>query len=193
MTTDAIICASTTIKFNKNSLEVAIQTRKKEAVTVWYYPLSSRPTISGVQTMQYVTFGIFGTYGDAEATVQDLELAGIEGEQVEVISDPDEDTRTANIPGEPVTKPHEAPHSRIARLLEAIGRREKPEVRDVPGEQPNYIGEQEFYANHIKQGGAVMIVRTPTEQVANRAASILHEHGARASGRKDGPVVRRID
>ena len=112
--------------------------------------------------MQYVIFGIFETYGKAEATVQDLELAGIEGEQVEVISDPDEDTRTVNLPGEPASKRHE-PHSRIARLLEAVGRREKPEVRDVAGEQPNYIGEQEFYVNHLKQGGAVMIVRTSTE------------------------------
>ena len=57
--------------------------------------------------MQYMVAGIFGTYGDAEAAVQDLELAGIVGEQVEVISDIDEDARTADTPGEPSTKPHE--------------------------------------------------------------------------------------
>ena len=39
--------------------------------------------------MQYVVVGIFGSYADAEAAVSDLELAGIEGEQVEVISDID--------------------------------------------------------------------------------------------------------
>jgi hypothetical protein len=143
--------------------------------------------------MQYVVVGIFGSYADAEAAVSDLELAGIEGEQVEVISDIDRDVRTSNTPGEPSTKPHEAHPSWIARLFGAGGPLEKPEVRDVSGEQPNYIGEQEFYANHVKQGGAVMIVRTPAEQPAKRAAAILHDHGSRTPGQKDGPAVRRID
>jgi hypothetical protein len=143
--------------------------------------------------MQYVVVGIFEKYAHAEAAVQDLELAGIEGEQVEVISDLDEDTRTVNTAGEPSTELHEPHHSRIARLFGAGGPLEKREVRDVSGEQPNYIGEQEFYANHIKQGGAVIIARTTTEQVASRAAAILHDHGARTPGRKDGPTVRQID
>jgi hypothetical protein len=146
-----------------------------------------------VQIMQYLVVGIFGSYADAAAAVRDLELAGIVGEQVEVISDIDQDVRTANTPGEPSTKPHEPHHSRIARLFGAGGPLEKPEVRDLPGEQPNYIGEQEFYATHIKQGGAVMIVRTSAEQPASRAAAILHDHGARTPGHKDGPAVRRID
>jgi multidrug efflux pump subunit AcrB len=33
----------------------------------------------------------------------------------------------------------------------------------------------------------------PTEQLANRAAAILREHGARTSGRRDGPTVRYIE
>ncbi|MFY9751620.1 MAG: hypothetical protein WBS18_09365 [Candidatus Acidiferrales bacterium] len=142
--------------------------------------------------MQYTVVGIFGSYTDAEAAVEDLEQAGIVGEQVEVISDIDEDARTANTPGEPSTKTHEPHHSRLARLFGAGGALEKPEVRDLAGEMPNYIGEQEFYANHVKQGGAVTIVRVAEEQTANRAAAILHEHGARTPGRKDGPAVRRI-
>jgi hypothetical protein len=140
--------------------------------------------------MQYMVVGMFGSYADAEATILDLELAGIVGEQVEVISDIDQDARTAHTAGEPSSKPHEPYHSRIAHLF---GRSEKPEVRDLPGEQPNYIGEQEFYANHIKQGGAVMIVRTSTEQSASRAAAILQSHNAHTPGRKDGPDIRRID
>jgi hypothetical protein len=142
--------------------------------------------------MQYIVVGIFGSYGQAEAAVQDLEVAGIVGEQVEVISDIDEDARTANMPGEPSTKPQEPHHSRLARLFGAGGPLEKPEVRDLPGDQPNYIGDQEFYATHIKQGGAVIFVRTTAEQPANRAVAILNEHGARTPGGKDGPVVRRI-
>jgi hypothetical protein len=66
-------------------------------------------------------------------------------------------------------------------------------VRDLPGEQPDYIGEQEFYASHVKQGGAVMIVRTSAEQPASRAAGIMHDHGARTPGNKDGPAVRRVE
>jgi hypothetical protein len=142
--------------------------------------------------MQFMVVGIFGSYADAEAAVRDLELAGIVGEQVEVISDIDQDVRTANTPGEPSTKPHEPHHSRLARLFGAGGPLEKPEVTAVSGEQPNYIGEQEFYASHIKQGGAMLIVRTYAEQPASLAAEILHDHGARTPGQKDGPAVRRI-
>ena len=143
--------------------------------------------------MQYVIVGILASYGDAEDAVQDLELAGIVGEQVEVISDIDEDARTANTPGEPSTKRPEPHHNWIARLFGADGPLEKSEARDLSGEQPNYIGEQEFYANHIKQGGVVIIVRTSEEPAANRAAAILRDHGARTPGHKDGPAIRRIN
>jgi len=142
--------------------------------------------------MQYVVVGILASYGHAEAAVQDLESAGITGEQVEVISDIDEDARTANTPGEPSTKSRELGHNWISRLFGAGGPFEKREVSDLSGDQPNYIGDQEFYANHIKQGGAVVIVRVPAEQPANRAAAILHDHGARTPGQKGGPVIQRI-
>jgi hypothetical protein len=142
--------------------------------------------------MQYVVSGLFARYEDAEAAVEDLELAGIVGEQVEVISDIDEDVRTADTPGEPSTKPHQSAFTRIAHLFGAGGPLEQREVRDLPGEQPNYIGEQEYYSNHVKQGGAVMIVRTFTEPSASRAAAILRDHDAHRPGRKDGPVIRRV-
>ena len=143
--------------------------------------------------MQYVIVVIFNSYGDAEAAVEDLELAGIMGQQVEVISDIDEDARTANTPGEASTRPHEPRSNWIGRLFGAGGPLEKREARDLSGEQPNYIGEQEFYANHIKRGGAVIIVRTSAEQPADRAAAILRDHGARTPGHKDGPAIRRIE
>lgn len=143
--------------------------------------------------MQFAIVGILATYGQADAAVHDLELAGITGGQVELISDIDEDARTANTPGEPSTKPHEPSRHWIARLFGSGGPFEKQEVRDLSGEQPNYIGDQEFYANHIQQGGAVIIVRTFEQQAANRAAAILHDHGARTPGQKDGPAIQRID
>jgi hypothetical protein len=112
---------------------------------------------------------------------------------VEVITDIDEDARTANTPGEPSTKMREPHRNWMERLFGAGGPLEKNEARDLSGEQPNYIGDQEFYANHIKRGGAVIIVRTTAEQPADRAVAILHDHGARTPGQKDGPAIRRIE
>lgn len=138
--------------------------------------------------MQYAVIGLFASYEHAEAAVRDLEQMGIEGEQVEVITDIDQDARTANMQGEPSTDPPAAHHSWLGRILGAGG----PDVRDESGEQPNYIGEQEFYATHVKKGGAVMIVRTSEQESANRAAALLHDHDAHSPGSKDAPTVRRI-
>jgi hypothetical protein len=143
--------------------------------------------------MQYEVVGIFRAYSAAEAAVRDLELAGIEGEQVQMISDMDGDVRTVDTAGEPSTE-HRKPHrSGLARLFGGGGNPEEPEVRADAGEQPNYIGEQEYYASHIKQGGAVLIVRASTEKTANSAAEIMSAHGAHKLGRKEGPAVQRID
>jgi hypothetical protein len=143
--------------------------------------------------MQFVIVGILDSYGEAEDAVEDLEAAGIKGGQVEVISEMDEDARTADTPGEPATKSGEPHPGWIARLFGAGGVLAKREVRDESGTQPDYIGEQEFYASHVNQGGAVVVVRATTEQAGNRAAAILQEHGARNPGSKDGPAIRRIE
>lgn len=139
--------------------------------------------------MPYVVVGLFKRYEDAEAAVLDLEQMGIEGEQVEIITDMDEDARTANTPGEPSTNP-QAPRRSWLERLRGAG---VPDVRDESGEQPNYIGEQEFYATHVKQGGAVMVVHAAQQEAANRAAVILRDHGAHSPGSKDGPAIRRVD
>jgi hypothetical protein len=141
----------------------------------------------------YMVVGLFGSYGEAEAAVRDLELAGTVGEQVEVISDVDQDARAASTPGEPSTEPPKPSHSRIARLFGARGTAERRYVRGLAGEEPNYIGEQEYYATHVKEGGAMLIVRTSAEQPAHVAAQILRDHGARTPGHKDGPAVERVN
>jgi hypothetical protein len=139
--------------------------------------------------VQYAVIGLFTRYEDAEAAVRDLEQMGIEGEQVEIITDVDQDVRTANTPGEPSTNPRAARDGWLKRVLGAGG----PDVRDESGEQPNYIGEQEFYATHVRKGGAVMVVRTSAQESASRAAAVLQDHGAHSPGSKDAPAVRRID
>jgi|SRR5580704_5978216 hypothetical protein len=143
--------------------------------------------------MKFLIVGILDGYAEAEDAVEDLEQAGIEGGQVEVISEIDEDARTADSPGEPATNSGERQPTWIARLFGAGGALEKRDVRDESGMRPDCIGEQEFYASHVKQGGAVMIVHATTEQAANRAATILQEHGARTPGSKDAPTIRRIE
>ena len=82
----------------------------------WIYTMVSARA-GRVRTMQYVIVGILRNYGDAEAAVEDLEVAGIDGNQVEVITDIDEDARTANTPGEASTKPHEPHRNWIERLF----------------------------------------------------------------------------
>jgi len=142
--------------------------------------------------VQYQVVGLFENYGGAEAAVRDLELAGISGEQVEVISDIDRDVRTANTAGGPSTKTREPHQSKLARLFGSGGSARNTEVSADAGEQPDFIGEQVFYANHIKKGSTVLVVRTRTEPPASRAAEILHSNGARTPGHKDGPAVQRI-
>ncbi|HTZ73688.1 MAG TPA: hypothetical protein VMB47_07200 [Candidatus Aquilonibacter sp.] len=145
-----------------------------------------------VTHMHYMVVGILGRYGEAENAIQELEQAGIVGEQVEVITDVDEDARTENTPGERSTRTPESHPSKLARLFDAL-HKSRPDVRDEAGEMPNYIGEQEFYTSHVKQGGVVVVVRVPNENAANQAASILKAHGARTPGKKSAPVVRHID
>jgi hypothetical protein len=119
-------------------------------------------------------------------------MAGIVGEQVEVITDIDQDVRTANTPGEPTTQNPEPHQSKLARLFRSSGSPKHDGVTADAGEQRDFIGDQVFYANHIRQGGTVLVVRTRTEPPARSAAEILHNNGARTPGKKDGPAVTPI-
>lgn len=136
---------------------------------------------------EYVVVGIFSNYRAAEEAIQDLELAGITGGEVEVIRDLNDDARVADTPGEKSTEPAKA--NWFERHFGKGGERV---VTADSGTQPDYIGDQVFYATHVKNGGVILVIRTPNEAVANRAAGILHEHGARTPGQKDGPAVRKI-
>jgi hypothetical protein len=115
--------------------------------------------------MKETVVGVFESYRQAEETVSDLELVGIMGEQVELISDADEDSRTVR----PTDHPAEEG------------------VRDVPGQMPEYIGEQEFYATHVRQGRSVLVVRLSNHDRAEQASTIMRDRGAEiADARKRG-------
>ena len=124
--------------------------------------------------------GVFESYADSEATLQDLELAGIVGEQVEVIRNLDQDDRTAQL-GDEVESGANRKEGLLERAEHALHKHPEPkdDVRDDSGDQPQYIGRQEFYATHVREGHTVVIVRGPNS-LAERARGILDGHGAKA-------------
>jgi hypothetical protein len=142
--------------------------------------------------MHIVLIGLFDRYGQAEAAVRDLELAGMVGEEVELISDVDRDRRAEAL-GFP---PHEGIGERIARTLRGLrrpGAKDDAQVHDDPGDMPNYIGEQEFYATHVKQEGAIMLVRPPSQTLAELAEGILKDHGSKTHDGKNGVLTLEED
>jgi hypothetical protein len=140
--------------------------------------------------MRTAIIGLFDRYGQAEAAIQDLELAGIVGEEIEVVSDVDRDLRAEELG----FQPHENIRERVARALRGLrirGAKEVPgeEVHDDSGDMPDYIGEQEFYAAHVKQEGAILVVRPPSQIMAARAEAILKEHGSKTRDGKGGVLI----
>lgn len=126
--------------------------------------------------MHRTVVGVFESYGDAEAALQDLELAGIVGEQVEVIGNTDLDNRTDEL----AKTPKSGLIERAERILHKHpSKSSREDVRDDSGDQPEYIGRQEFYATHVREGRTVVIVRGPNSLV-ERAQGILAGHGAKA-------------
>ena len=75
--------------------------------------------------MEYVVVGILTGYREGEEAIQDLELAGITGGQVQLITDTDDDARTIDTPGEKSTDPPKKNPSWLARLF-GQGARSRP-------------------------------------------------------------------
>lgn len=146
--------------------------------------------------MRKVLIALFQRYGDAEAAVRDLELAGLAGGEIEVVSDVDRDARAEALGFEP--RAHESIGERIANALHGLRKPTANEagdggVHDESGEMPDYIGEQEFYASHVKQEGAILFVRPPSETLAEAAESILKDHGSQTRDGKKGVLIAEED
>jgi hypothetical protein len=139
--------------------------------------------------MHTTVIGVFHSYGQAEAAVRDLELSGIVGEQVELISDTGRDATAESLGA----KPPETFRDRIAR---AFGHPAKPDTRavhDTSGDMPDYIGKQEFYATNVRDEGAVLVVRVPNHDLAGVAEAILKKNGSVTREGKDGVTRREED
>ena len=136
--------------------------------------------------MARVIVGVFHTYSSSQAAVRDLEIAGITGEQVEVISGADEDVRG-------VDAGLDAPHSesiaeRIAHFFRGLTGSEAHRVHDY------YVEDQEFYAGEVRQGRTMLIVRPPSDREADIASEVMRSHGgAGVTGEKMPSAVREND
>ena len=142
--------------------------------------------------MRKAVVGVFGDYGEASAVVRELENVGIVGEQVEVISDADQDVISEDMSGSEAPKKAEPSKKSAAKGDGKPGETDQSpnNVRDDAGTQPDYIGEQEFYATHVRGGKALVIVRPQNEAGLEAATALLREHGAKGFDGKKGPVVR---
>lgn len=148
------------------------------------------------QPMRATLIGLFDRYEDAEAAVQDLELAGVVGEEIEMISDVDEDARAEALGFQP--QPHEGIGERISRMLKGLRRPGTKDahdaaVHDESGDMPNYIGEQEFYATHVKKEGAILVVHAPSQTLAGLAEAILKDHGSKTRDGKAGVLTAEAE
>jgi hypothetical protein len=88
--------------------------------------------------VEYVVVGILKGYREGEEAIQDLELAGITGGQVQLITDTDDDARTISTPGEKSTDPPKPHHNWLAKLFGNGGALE-PVVRADSGSQPGIL------------------------------------------------------
>jgi len=138
--------------------------------------------------MQQVLIALFGAYSDAEAAVRDLEIAGIAGGQVQIISDPERDDPAQSLGLEP----REGIAERIARVFHGFRHPKEAEVHDDAGDMPSYIGEQEFYATRVRNEGAILIVRAPNEKLSGVAQEILYQRGSTQRDGKRGVTVREV-
>lgn len=137
--------------------------------------------------MHLAIIALFDRYSEAAAAVRDLEIAGIAGGEVEVVSDVDRDERAEDYG----LKTHDSIRERIARALRGLRGSDSQKVYDDSGDMPDYIGEQEFYATHVRKEGAVAVIRVPTEHQAGVAEAILKQHGAKTRDGKSGILILR--
>ena len=110
-----------------------------------------------------------GSYTVAQAIVEALEREGIVGTQVEVISGAADDVSSLDNSA--------ADHrpSLAERIRNAFRSHSHPGDKAV---HDYYVEDPEFYASHVRQGRALIIVRMPDAPEADRAAEVLRLNDA---------------
>lgn len=118
--------------------------------------------------MRKTIIGMAGSYTTAQAIVEALEREGIVGTQVEVIAGADEDISSAGNS----TPDKKGLIERIGNIFRSHGKSTDKAAHD------NYVEDPEFYASHVREGRALIIVRMPDVPEADRAAEVLRLNGA---------------
>ena len=131
--------------------------------------------------MRKTVVGMVDSYGTAERIVEDLELHGIVGNEVELVSGADEEVLGPAAPSG--AAPREGLTDKIRRFFQSIAYSNEHQARDY------YVEDQEFYASQVRQGRAMVIVRAPDVLEADRAAEILRQHGAYDPKGGNGPRI----
>jgi hypothetical protein len=109
-----------------------------------------------------------GSYTAAQAIVEALEREGIVGTRVEVVSGADDDISSA---GKANSGDKKGLADKIRNIFRSDGHSGHNSI-------PDYGGDPEFYASHVRQGRALIIVRMPDVPEADRAAEVLRLNGA---------------
>lgn len=115
--------------------------------------------------------GFFDTYREAEDVVSDLELAGIVGEQVELVSAVDE----------------EVPFAGDQEKTSSATGKGKGTAHDY------YVEDPEFFAGRSRGGRAAVIVRPVKSEVAETAARLFRSHGAQSPAGGSSAAVQDED
>jgi hypothetical protein len=120
--------------------------------------------------MRKTVVGMVNSYGDAERIVEQLELAGIVGNEVEVVKNAEDEV--TGFSGQPAKSSHERFAERIRRLLHPLRHSDKDHGPDRSSEDP------EPYVSQVRNGRTLIFVRVPDVDEADRAAELLRANGA---------------
>lgn len=131
--------------------------------------------------MRKTVVGMVNSYGDAERIVEQLELEGIVGNEVEVVKNAE--AEVTGLGRQTEAPPHENFAERIRRLLHPLRHSDQGQARD------RSIGDPESYITDVRNGRTLIFVRVPDPDEADRAAELLRANGAYDPCGDAGPRV----
>jgi hypothetical protein len=132
------------------------------------------------KSMRKTIIGMAGSYTAAQTIVEALEREGIVGTQVEVISGAADDISSLD----------NSANARRPTFVEKIRSIFQPHGHSHDtGPRDQYLEDPDFYASHVRQGRALIVVRMPDVPEADRAAEVLRVNGAFDPGGGDKPRV----
>ena len=120
--------------------------------------------------MHKTIVGMADSYGTAERIVEDLELAGIVGSEVQVIANPDD-----KVTGFEDTSGSDRREGFTERIRNFFGSHSRDKTKQA---SDNYVEDPDFYITKVREGRSMVIVRMPDVPEVGRAVEILRGYGA---------------